>query len=217
MESRSRLIDYNFLLRLILVGDCGTGKTTILNSYINLRKGIVVNDPTIGIDFASRIIELQDGRRIKLQCWDTAGQEKFRCIVRSYFRGISCCLLTFDVTSRSSFNNLDRWLRDIRDNKTCRDHDHPILLIGTKIDLAGRQVGREEAKIYANQQDLFYIELNALSCETLDMAMKQLVAHVIDNVPSDTCPGLKRTMHAIEIDEADIENPSTTKTCCSVM
>ena len=191
MSDRADLIDYSHLLRLILVGDSNTGKTTILNGYINLRRGFVVNDPTIGIDFASRILELQDGMRVKLQCWDTAGQEKFRCIVRSYFRGVCCCLVTFDVTCRRSFDNLDRWLGDINDNKTCKDHDHPILLIGTKIDRPGRKVGREEAKIFANERDLFYIEINALTCETLDMAMIQLISHVLKTVGGGPCPGLK--------------------------
>ena len=216
MSDRSSLIDYDQILRLILVGDTNTGKTTILNSYINLRKGYIVNDPTIGIDFASRVIQLRDGRRVKLQCWDTAGQEKFRCIVRSYFRGICCCLLTFDVTSRRTFNNLDRWLSDIKDNNTCKNHDHPILLIGTKIDKPNRVVGREEAKIYASERDLFYIEINALTCETLDMAMIQLVSHVHTSVGTDHCPGLKR-VSSIEIGPEVEEPRSPTKICCTVM
>ena len=216
MSDRSSLIDYDQILRLILVGDTNTGKTTILNSYINLRKGYIVNDPTIGIDFASRVIQLQDGRRVKLQCWDTAGQEKFRCIVRSYFGGICCCLLTFDVTSRRTFNNLDRWLSDIKDNKTCKTHEHPILLIGTKIDKPNRVVGREEAKIYASERDLFYIEINALTCETLDMAMLQLVSHVHTCIGTDQCPGLKR-VSSIEIGPESEESRSPTKICCTVM
>ena len=215
MTNRTSLMDYNCILRLILVGDSNTGKTTILNSYINLRKGYIVNDPTIGIDFASRVIELQDGKRVKLQCWDTAGQEKFRCIVRSYFRGVSCCLLTFDVTSRRSFNSLDSWLRDIRDNKTCKGHDHPILMIGTKIDKPTRVISKEKARQFAYDRGLLYIEINALTCDTMDMAMTQFVSSVLTEVGESDCPGIKRVVSHINIESSE-ESPST-KTCCSIM
>ena len=113
MTDYKKLTNYDYLIKLILLGDTNTGKTTILNTYINLQKQYITFDPTIGIDFASRIIELDDGKRVKLHCWDTAGQEKFRCIVRSYFRDVACILLTFDVTSRRSFNNVRSWLNDI--------------------------------------------------------------------------------------------------------
>ena len=83
---RERLIDYDYILKLILIGDTNTGKSTILHNYINLRKNYIVTDPTIGVDFGTRIITLQDNRRIKLQCWDTVVKEKYRCIIQLFQR-----------------------------------------------------------------------------------------------------------------------------------
>ena len=216
MTSYSHLIDYNYILKIILVGDTNTGKTTILNNYINLRRNYIVNDPTIGIDFASRIITLQDNTRVKLQCWDTAGQEKFRCIVRSYFRDVCCYLLTFDVTCISSFRNLTMWLNEIKQNQSCKKHDHPILLIGTKIDKSNRAITKDMAIAFAENNKLLYIELNALTCDMLDNSMIQLVGGAIRDLGDKNCRGIKRIIHNVEI-TTEIDDDTSKKPCCVIM
>ena len=102
-----KLLDYDYALRLIIIGDYNTGKTTFLNTYIRQETVNTVYDPTIGIDFASRTIIAPSGETVKLACWDTSGQENFKSIVRSYYRDVCGIFLMFDVTNRRSFSYLE--------------------------------------------------------------------------------------------------------------
>ena len=216
---RERLIDYDYILKLILIGDTNTGKSTILHNYINLRKNYIVTDPTIGVDFGTRIIRLQDNRKIKLQCWDTAGQEKYRCIIRSYFRDICAVLLVFDVTNITSFHNLSYWLEEIKIHKSCKNHDHPILLIGTKIDKKYRRISKDQAVRFAEENNLLYVEINALECDTMDNIMLQLTYRILEEFKHKHCRGVKAINNHIMIDfEEDNNNDDREKKiCCSIM
>lgn len=223
MSSRyETLLDYDYALRLIIVGDYNTGKTTFLNTYIRQEKMNTVYDPTIGIDFSSRNIELQDGTVVKLACWDTSGQENFRSIVRSYYRDVCGAFLVFDVTNRRSFSHLSDWLTDIRRNSSCKTHKHPVLLLGTKIDVRGRQVLKAEAIEFADENGLLYAEINALSGENLDLIVPQFVHRILQVSNSSNCNGLKpqkrsATSGKLEIagDEGERRSPAD-KTCCCI-
>ena len=220
MEStRTKLIEYDYILKLILIGDTNTGKSTILHNYINLRKNYVVTDPTIGVDFGTRIITLHDNKKVKLQCWDTAGQEKYRCIVRSYFRDVCAVLLVFDVTNPMTFYNLPFWLNEIKMHKSCRNHDHPILLIGTKIDKRYRKISKEQALHFAENNNLLYVEINALECDTMDNIMSQLTSRILEKFKEEPCRGVKAINNIMMIDNNDEtdEDSNNKKICCSVM
>lgn len=98
---------------------------------------------TIGVDFGAKTIAISEDTNVKIQIWDTAGQESFRSITRSYYRGSICALLVYDITRRSTFDNLTKWLDDIRDNAYSK---MIIVLIGNKDDLKlEREVSTEEA------------------------------------------------------------------------
>jgi Ras-related protein Rab-2A len=100
-----------------------------------------------------------DGKKIKLQLWDTAGQESFRSITRSYYRGAQGALLVFDITKRSSFAHLQSWLEEVRRQGT---DNMTVLVVGNKSDLAAdREVTREEAEAFARANNLRYIETSA--------------------------------------------------------
>ncbi|XP_059295658.1 ras-related protein RABE1c-like [Lycium ferocissimum] len=103
--------DYDYLIKLLLIGDSGVGKSCLL---LRFSDGSFTTNfiTTIGIDFKIRTIELE-GKRIKLQIWDTAGQERFRTITTAYYRGAMGILLVYDVTDESSFNNITNWIRNI--------------------------------------------------------------------------------------------------------
>jgi len=124
-----------FLLsrRYIIIGDTGVGKSCLLLQFTDKRFQ-PVHDLTIGVEFGARLINL-DGKQIKLQIWDTAGQESFRSITRSYYRGAAGALLVYDITRRETFDHLASWLED------ARQHANPnmtIMLIGNKADLSVR-------------------------------------------------------------------------------
>ncbi|XP_048597073.1 ras-related protein RABE1a isoform X1 [Brassica napus] len=122
--------DYDYLIKLLLIGDSGVGKSCLL---LRFSDGSFTTSfiTTIGIDFKIRTIEL-DGKRIKLQIWDTAGQERFRTITTAYYRGAMGILLVYDVTDESSFNNIRNWIRNIEQHAS--DNVNKIL-VGNKADM----------------------------------------------------------------------------------
>ncbi|CAM0137775.1 Ras-related protein Rab-2A [Umbelopsis sp. WA50703] len=119
------------------------------------------------VEFGTRFVTV-DGKQIKLQIWDTAGQESFRSITRSYYRGAAGALLVFDITRRETFDHLVTWLEDVR------KHANPntsIMVLGNKNDLdSKRQVSREEAERFAKENDLFYLETSAKAANNVEEA-----------------------------------------------
>ncbi|KAK2195005.1 bifunctional Small GTPase/Small GTP-binding protein domain/P-loop containing nucleoside triphosphate hydrolase [Babesia duncani] len=158
---------YKYLFKYIIIGDTGVGKSCLLLRFTDKRFK-PDHDLTIGVEFGTRQVTVQ-GEQIKLQIWDTAGQESFRSITRSYYRGAAGALLVFDISRRSTFEHLTKWLEEVR------DHGSPtmtIVLIGNKTDVAKREVEYEEGnfacmqnasvgKQFAEQYNIIYMETSA--------------------------------------------------------
>ncbi|KIM36465.1 hypothetical protein M413DRAFT_449169 [Hebeloma cylindrosporum] len=125
-------ITWHYVFKFIITGDAAVGKSSLLTRLTDQR--FLANpDPTLGVEFGSKLITIpEENKVVKLQCWDTAGQESFRAITRSYYRGAAGCLLVYDVTSRRSFENVRNWLADVREHA---DPHVSCILIGNKIDL----------------------------------------------------------------------------------
>ena len=126
----------NYRFKLIIIGDTGTGKSCIVKQFTEPNYSFEnIHDITIGVDFSTKITDIKiDNKtyKVKTQIWDTAGQESFRSITRSYYRGSICALLVYDITRRATFDNLIKWLEDMRDNAYSK---MVILLVGNKSDL----------------------------------------------------------------------------------
>jgi small GTP-binding protein len=120
-------------ISMVVIGDTGVGKSCLLLQFVD-RRFSSVHDLTIGVDFGSRIIEI-GGEKVKLQIWDTAGQESFRSIARSYYRDASGALLVFDVTRRETFGHLSRWLEEAQQFAS---PNICITLVGNKADVASK-------------------------------------------------------------------------------
>ena len=153
-----------YIFKLILVGDTNTGKTTICNTILNRNNKTMQYQPTIGIDFNGTFETIYTNTLIKVQLWDTAGQEKFRSIINSYYRNTCGTILTYNITNRTSFNNLTRWIEDIYHHNNCRhEFKHPILLFGTCKDLEKkRQVSYDEAlKFSMKYPEMTFREINS--------------------------------------------------------
>uniref|UniRef100_UPI00398F667B ras-related protein Rab-2-like n=1 Tax=Pristiophorus japonicus TaxID=55135 RepID=UPI00398F667B len=150
-------MSYAYLFKYIIIGDTGVGKSCLLLQFTDKRFQ-PVHDLTIGVEFGARMINI-DGKQIKLQIWDTAGQESFRSITRSYYRGAAGALLVYDVTRRETFNHLTTWLEDARQHSSS---NMVIMLIGNKSDLESRRdVRKEEGEAFAREHGLVFMETSA--------------------------------------------------------
>lgn len=169
--------------KVILIGDADVGKSCFLCQLTDERF-IPTYDTTIGVEFGSKIMEI-DGFSLKAQIWDTGGQERFRSITRSYFRGSHAVLLFYDVTSRQSFSGLDNWVQEIR--SLCLP-DTPVLIVGNKTDKDSmRLVTRNEGETYANAAGVEFTETSSRSYTEVVAAMTKILQKVMSKFSTASC------------------------------
>lgn len=169
---------FDYSLKVVAVGESGVGKTCLLIRFV--RDQFDDNtQSTLGVEFMSKIIQTEKNR-IQLQLWDTAGQELFRSVTRGYYRGSAGALILFDLSNRDSFENVEKWLQDVRD--VARE-DVVIVLIGNKSDLANkRQVSKEEAEEFAKKCNMAYFEVSARTGENVQEAISACVELIEKNL-----------------------------------
>ncbi|KAK9892874.1 hypothetical protein WA026_022553 [Henosepilachna vigintioctopunctata] len=159
--------DYDIFVRIMLLGDSGVGKTCLLTQFKDdhFLSGNYIS--TIGVDFRNKIVNV-DQTRIKLQIWDTAGQERFRSITHAYYRDAHALLLLYDVTNKTSFDNIRAWLGEIREYA---QGDVVIMLLGNKADCGPqRAIRREEGERLAREYNVCFMETSAKSGQNVDLA-----------------------------------------------
>jgi small GTP-binding protein len=157
----------NPTFRYIIIGDTEVGKSSILLQFTEQQFNSE-HDMTIGVEMGSKTVKV-GGKNVKLEIWDTAGQESYLAITRSYYRGADGCMLVFDLTNRKSFENLSMWLSEARQNSN--NPNLVILMLGNKADLVdNRQVSYAEANSFAEANALQYIEVTAKSYESVQTA-----------------------------------------------
>ena len=155
---------FNYIFKIIIIGDCKVGKSCL---QLRFTQDIFKynHDVTIGVEFGNKIINL-DNEDIKLQIWDTAGQESFRSITKNYYRKTSGCLIVYDISSRESFLGLKKWLDDFKS----QNYDYtPIVLVGNKNDLTiQRSVSYQEGELFAEQNNLYFFECSCKNNYTFE-------------------------------------------------
>jgi len=184
MSNISAATEYDYLFKLLLIGDSGVGKSCLLlrfadhtytESYIS----------TIGVDFKIRTIDL-DGKTIKLQIWDTAGQERFRTITSSYYRGAHGIIVVYDVTDMESFNNVKQWLAEI-ERYACEGVNK--LLVGNKCDLVPKKVVEYDmAKGFADSLDIPFLETSAKNATNVEKAFLTMAAEIKNRIANQPQP-----------------------------
>jgi len=173
-------LQYKYLFKYIIVGDTAVGKSCLLLQFTDKRFQ-PVHDLTIGVEFGSRTITVS-GQQVKLQIWDTAGQEKFRSITRSYYRDAAGALLVYDITRRETFDHLTAWLEDCRKYSS---QDTTIMLIGNKADLEhSRVVQTEEGKKFAEENGLFFLETSSKTAQNVEEAFINVANDIYKKVES---------------------------------
>uniref|UniRef100_A0A5F5PWW0 small monomeric GTPase n=1 Tax=Equus caballus TaxID=9796 RepID=A0A5F5PWW0_HORSE len=178
---------YDYLFKLLLIGDSGVGKTCVLFRFSEDAFNSTFIS-TIGIDFKIRTIEL-DGKRIKLQIWDTAGQERFRTITTAYYRGAMGIMLVYDITNEKSFDNIRNWIRNIEEHASA---DVEKMILGNKCDVNDkRQVSKERGEKLALDYGIKFMETSAKANINVENAFFTLARDIkakMDKKLVSVCP-----------------------------
>ncbi|KAB0390575.1 hypothetical protein J1605_001478 [Eschrichtius robustus] len=201
--------DYDFLFKIVLIGNAGVGKTCLVRRF---TQGLFPpgQGATIGVDFMIKTVEI-NGEKVKLQIWDTAGQERFRSITQSYYRSANALILTYDITCEESFRCLPEWLREIEQyasNKVItvlvdmelnfdiselakQSNDDSLFdfttILGNKIDLAERrEVSQQRAEEFSEAQDMYYLETSAKESDNVEKLFLDLACRLISEARQNT-------------------------------
>ncbi|KAJ5045026.1 Rab GTPase ypt31 [Penicillium rubens] len=165
---------------VVLIGDSGVGKSNLLSRFTRNEFNLD-SKSTIGVEFATRSIQV-DSKTIKAQIWDTAGQERYRAITSAYYRGAVGALLVYDISKHQTYENVNRWLKELRDHA---DSNIVIMLVGNKSDLRHlRAVPTEEAKQFASENNLSFIETSALDASNVELAFQNILTEIYRIVSS---------------------------------
>jgi Ras-related protein Rab-11A len=167
--------DYNYLFKILILGDSFVGKTNMLKRFLHDEFDMNTKE-TVGVEFGSKNFIMDEKDIVKAQIWDTAGQERYRSVTKAYYKGAKGALLVYDISRRNTFENIDNWLIDLRTNG---DKDILIILIGNKCDLIDkREVSVEEAQTKAEQYNIAYMETSAKNGDNIIKAFSELVSQV---------------------------------------
>ncbi|XP_016580882.2 ras-related protein YPT3 isoform X1 [Capsicum annuum] len=166
--------EYDYLFKLVLIGDSGVGKSNLLSRFTKNEFNLE-SKSTIGVEFATKSMNV-DGKVIKAKIWDTAGQERYRAITSAYYRGAVGALLVYDVTRHVTFENVTRWLKELRDHT---DPNIVVMLLGNKSDLRHLvAVSTDEAKSLAEREALYFMETSALEATNVENAFTEVLTQI---------------------------------------
>ena len=165
-----------YILRVLTIGDKTVGKSSIIIKYIDDKFDENIKS-TLGIDYKTKIIQKGDNL-IKVTIYDTAGEEKYRDLIKNYYNGSNGILLIYDITNRNSFDDLNYWLEELK--KNCNLNNLYIYLVGNKTDLEKkRQVSYDEAKNFADMKKIPYIEISAKTGDNIDKLFNNFIKGTI--------------------------------------
>jgi Ras-related protein Rab-18 len=168
-----------YKLKLILIGDSGVGKTSLLNRYMGEQ--FIPNQPcTINADFKIKSIRIDELTFAEIIIWDTCGQERYRSMTRQYFQDAHGIILVYDVCDKRSFADLNIWLEEIKKNSI--KENISIILCGNKIDLKFRNTSFEEASTFAKNNDILYCETSSKEGFNIETAFEKLIKDIIEKM-----------------------------------
>ena len=208
--------NYDFLFKVVLIGDSGVGKSNLLSRFTRNEFNLD-SKSTIGVEFATRSVQV-DSKTVKAQIWDTAGQERYRAITSAYYRGAVGALLVYDIAKHPTYQNVHRWLKELRDHA---DSNIVIMLVGNKSDLKHlRAVPTDEAKAFATENNLSFIETSALDASNVEAAFQNILSviyHIVAKKNLENSSDVIQPLEGRGIDIAKSEDDGGAKQggkCC---
>ena len=202
--------EYDMLFKVLLVGNSGVGKSSLFLSFMD-KSWNETFVPTIGVDFKIKTINVNN-MNIKYQVWDTAGQERFRTIISSYYKGAHGILLVYDITLKESFESLNDWLNEIKKNTS---KNIVKVLIGNKIDLNDKRViSFDEAKEFADNNSMKYIETSAKTSTNVDQAFGLIGVELMKSFKGNEEKNTNKKNVVLSNSEAVTDNKQIKKGCC---
>uniref|UniRef100_A0A3P9C8D0 small monomeric GTPase n=1 Tax=Maylandia zebra TaxID=106582 RepID=A0A3P9C8D0_9CICH len=212
--------DYDYLIKLLALGDSGVGKTTFLYRYTDNKFNRKFTT-TVGIDFREKRVVYTgtgvDGAteknfKVHLQLWDTAGQERFRSLTTAFFRDAMGFLLMFDLTNQQSFLNVRNWMSQLQANAYCESPD--VVLVGTKADVRDmRSVHARQARDLADRYGIPYFETSAVTGADVDLAVTTLLNLVMKRMEQSTYGGQGSEPNGSPVSSHEVEEASVRSRC----
>tara|TARA_B100001059_G_scaffold236805_2_gene290662 strand:- start:16664 stop:17290 length:627 start_codon:yes stop_codon:yes gene_type:complete len=201
----------HYSIKVITMGNANSGKSSLTERFC--RKHFpVVYEPTIGVEFSSMVIKGDDDLNYKLMFWDTAGQETFAPIIKSYYKNIAGIFYVIDLSDRKSLSRFHYWINEFHKHKTC---DAKILVVGNKIDKT-RHITKEEINNLIRQRQLDYIEVSVKTGENVEKALNMLFNNILNSFDKENHPGihnLKAKNEALFLLKKERECQDT---CCTI-
>jgi small GTP-binding protein len=176
------------LYKILILGDSTVGKTCFLTRYADntFQENQMA---TLGVDYKLKNIKMEDGNIVKLQIWDTAGQDRFHSLTRNYFKGAHGIILLYDITTQSSFDNVSKWIKQIKEDAS---EKVVIILVGNKIDLEHkRAIPTEEGEKIAEDFGLIFFECSAKTGKNINEAFNELIKKTVANFSKPAGKGQK--------------------------
>lgn len=193
MESSTSQSEFDYLFKLLLIGDSGVGKSALLLSFTS--ETFEELNPTIGVDFKTKYVN-HGGKNLKLAIWDTAGQERFRTLTSSYYRGAQGIIMVYDVTRRETFTNLSEiWAKEIDLYST--NQDCIKMLVGNKVDREkDRVVTKKEGINLARDIGCLFIECSAKTRVNVEQCFEELVLKILEtpSLLAEGSAGMKKNI-----------------------
>ena len=163
--------NYNMIFKIVLVGDSGVGKTNLLLRYLK-NEFNTQTKATVGVEFGNTKVQI-DNALIKAQIWDTEGQERYRSITSAYYKGAHGALIVYDITRKDSFDSVEKWLSDLKNNG---EEKMVIMAIGNKCDMVNeRVISTEEGEAKAQRNNIAFLETSALNATNVAKAFDVLI------------------------------------------
>ena len=208
---------YDMIFKIVLIGDTSVGKTNILSKYLT-DEFDAKSKATVGVEFGVKNFKIENNI-VKVQIWETAGEERYRSITNAYYKGAKGSLLVYDITNKKSFENVEKWISDLKANA---DEDISMILLGNKTDLEDKRVvTTEEGKNKAEFYNLTFMETSALNGNNIREAYNELIMDVDKKnhelLENQAKVEIIRDKKTIELDKGEDNNTDEVKEkkwCC---